>query len=166
MGYESLLTHFYNNENSYIWRMFMIGFSTHVHWEVMLGLTHYLFTWHSEIESFMTLKVINYGFVVLATFANARHMLTIEHMGRFQVSKYLFVNSYIFFVVAFIFSGYRFCMNIASVGLIILTFATIYGQLTVLGYQKNIPQELIIWYMLGRQAADLIGMLASVSPHT
>ena len=57
-------------------------------------------------------------------------------------------------------------MNIASVGVIILTFATIYGQLTVLGYFKNIPQELIIWYMLGRQASDLIGILASVSPHT
>ena len=77
---------------------------------------------------------------MLATFANARNMLTIEHIGRFQVSKHLFVCSYLMFGAAFVLSNYEVCMKIAAFGMMILTFATIYGQLTVLGYYKSIPQ--------------------------
>ena len=129
--------------------MFLIGFATNVHFEVMLGFTGYLFSAYGCIESFLTFKIINYGFVILATFENARDMLTIEHLGRFEVAKHLFVCSYFCFIIAFFFSRYEFCMNVSAMGVVILTFATIYGQLTVLGYFKCIPQELIVWYMLG-----------------
>ena len=149
-----------------MWRMLLIGFATNVHWEVMLGLTDYLFQSYGEIESSRTFEVIIYGFITLATIANARNMLTIEHRGRFQVSQYLFVCSYIFFIAAFAFSRYEICMNIASMGVVILTFATIYAELTVLGYFKNIPQELIAWYMLGKSLAEIVGIMAGEAPHS
>ena len=107
--------------------MFLIGFATNVHWEIMLGLTGYLFQAYDKIESFLTFKMVNYGFITLAAFANSRNMLTVEHIGRFQVSKHMIVCSYFFFIVAFIFSRFEFCMNVAAVGVVILTFATIYG---------------------------------------
>ena len=146
--------------------MFIIGFVTNVHWEVMIGLTQYLYSVYGCIESFLTFKLIIYGFLVLATIQNARGMLTIEHLGRFEVAKHLFVCSYLFFIVAFIFSQYEFCMNVAAMGMVILTFATIYGQLTVLGYFKCIPQELIVWYMIGSSASSIIGLVAEEAPHT
>ena len=71
--------------------------------------------------------MVNYGFITLAAFANARNMLTVEHKGRFEVSKHMIVCSYLFFIFAFIFSEYEFCMNVAAMGVVILTFATIYG---------------------------------------
>ena len=165
-GYNNLLTHFHNNESDYACRMLFIGFATNVHFEVMLGLTDYLFHSYGEIESFLKFEIIIYGFITLATIANARNMLTVEHLDRFRVSKYLFVCSYFFFIAAFALSRYEICMNIASLGVVILTFATIYGQLTVLGYFKCIPQDLIAWYMLGKSLADIFGIWASEAPHS
>ena len=144
-------------------RMLLIGFSTNVHMELMLNLTEYLFMNYKRIESFRVFEIISSGFVVLATIANAHNMLTIEHIGRFKVSKHLFVWSYLIFAVAFVLSSFKVCLDIASLGMVIITFATIYGELTVLGYQKLIPQKLIASYMLGKEAAKFFGIFAGMS---
>ena len=102
--YKNLLGDYHENEGSYVWRMLVIGFATNVHWDVMLGFTDYLFQSYGFKESFRTFEVIFYGFITLATIANARYMLTIEHIGRFKVTQYLFVISYFFFSAAFIMS--------------------------------------------------------------
>ena len=107
--------------------MLLVGFATNVHFEVMLTLTHHLFHSHGLLEEFLMCELIMYGFITLAMIENARDMLTIEHLGRFKVSKYLFVCSYAFFIVAFIISKYEFCTNIAAIGVVVLTFGTIYG---------------------------------------
>ena len=132
-AYKSLRRHYFENEGSYSWRMLSIGFATNVHFEVMLGFTDYLFESYGFKESFRTFEVIVYGFITLATIANARYMLTVEHIGRFKVARHLFVVSYFFFVAAFFMSQFEICLNIASMGIVVLTFATIYGHLTVLG---------------------------------
>ena len=43
MVYKSLLAHYNENQSSYSIRMFLIGFATNVHMELMFGFTEYLY---------------------------------------------------------------------------------------------------------------------------
>ena len=163
MGYDSLIAHYNKNELSYSLRMFFIGVANHVHWEVMLSFTGFLFKTHGEIEAYTVFKVINYGFVTLATVANARNMLIIQHVQRVDVTAKMFICSYPFFIAAYIFARMRFSMTLATIAVIIQSFAFVYGQCAILGYFKGIPQELIPSYVLGRMIADIIGVLARLT---
>lgn len=119
MGRESLIAHYNKNEYSYSLRMFCIGFATHVHWEVLLSFTGFLFKTHGEIESYLLFKLINYGFLAIATIANARNMLVINHLDRFEVTAKMYVCSYVFFIPAYMMSRIRLSMKLAQIGVVI-----------------------------------------------
>ena len=150
MGYDSLIAHYNRHEFAYSMRMFFIGITNHVHWEVMLSFTGFLFRQHGEVDMYVKFKVINYALVTLATVANANWMLTTNHSGRIDVVCKLFVCSYIFFITAYLLCRFEISMTIASIGVVIQSFGMIYGQCAFLGYFKGIPQELIPSYMIGK----------------
>ena len=163
MGYESLIAHYSKHELAYSLRMFFIGIANHVHWECMLSFTGFLFRQHGQVDMYIKFKVINYALVTLATVANAKYMLKSQHVERIDVACKMFISSYLFWIVAYFLCRHQISMTIVCIGVVIQSFAMIYGQCAILGYFKCIPQELIPSYMLGKQLSDIVGVLARMS---
>ena len=47
--------------------------------------------------------------------------------------------------------------------MVVQSFGLIYGECTVLGFFKAIPQELIPSYAIGKNTAEIIGLIAWAS---
>ena len=99
--------------------MFFIGIANHVHWEVMLSFTGFLFRQHGEIEAYVLFKVVNYALVTLATFANASNMLRIKHVERIDVVCKMFVCSYVLFIPAYILNRHDYSRTLAQLAVVI-----------------------------------------------
>ena len=143
--------------------MIFIGIANFVHWEVFLAFTHILYRKHYEVEAYGMFKVLTYGLISLFTIAHAKFMVTTEHAERLVITRHLQIAGYVPFILAWLLQDYTLGIVLASFASLIQAFALIYGECTVLGFFKAIPQEMITTYSQGKMIAELIGLVAVAS---
>jgi len=76
MGYESLLSHYNDNELSYNLRMFFLGFSNNLGFGIMISFTAVLAIEYDYPMEFATFYVLIKTAPVVALFVAARWLIT------------------------------------------------------------------------------------------